>query len=88
MLLAENMKLKLEVEELRKPVIATNGNASPATWIDGIRDRVAHLCTESKSSDNNRTRIMQELRKAGLTPGGIKYAPKKKQMKRRRLAKA
>lgn len=47
------------------------------TWIDGVRSAVKHLLEESKISDNNRTRIMKELKGAGLTPGGIKYAPER-----------
>jgi hypothetical protein len=43
-----------------------------------VRERVAFLKAETDKTDNNRTRVMQELKKNGLTPGGFKYAPKKK----------
>jgi hypothetical protein len=53
------------------------------TWIDQVRERVAFLKAETDKTDNNRTRVMQELKKNGLTPGGFKYAPKKKTKKRK-----
>lgn len=61
---------------------------APATWIDGIRAAVDHLLTQSKASDNNRTRIMGELKAVGLTPGGIKYAPEKRKKGKRKVVAA
>lgn len=57
------------------------------TWIDRIRASVEFLLTESKVSDNNRTRIMLELKRVGLTPGGVKYAPEKMKKGKKKLAK-
>lgn len=89
---------KLRPASAPAPKIETNANfvhsfahsfaalSKPATWIDGIRERVSFLKDESLQSDNNRTRIMQELKKSGLNVGGIKYGQKKK--RRRQFAKA
>lgn len=86
----QNMEVKSELAHTR--IGAGVDPAHPSvvtTWIDGIRTATNHLLTESKASDNNRTRVMNELKKAGLVPGGVKYAPKprrKKAQKRKAVA--
>jgi len=61
--------------QVQRLVVPKAEPQAKATWIDSIRDRVSFLDKESKSSTNNRIRIMQELKRAGLVPGGIKFAP-------------
>lgn len=89
---AENPRLgnalltDFRIEERRKELVSDFAKLAEGTWIDRIRASVEFLLTESKTSDNNRTRIMLELKKVGLTPGGVKYAPEKMK-KRKKLAK-
>lgn len=57
--------------------------AKPETWIDGIRTRIEHLKTQAGVNENNRQRVMAELKKVGLIPGGLKYGIKKSPIKKR-----